>query len=145
MPCKITGARLAYTRYDILSIRTSPNLAPLSLRTSVAVVLVLSYPGRKKRRIQVLSRRTADPVAVPSPDFYLRVTDRRAGPDFNNPISIALSPHPKSTPADTLRVALFSARSVNDPPKRAEISTVISDNQVDILFFYRVLASSTRL
>ena len=56
------------------------------------------------------------------------------GPDFNNLISIPLSVRPKSTPADTLRVALFNARSVNDPLKRAEISTLISDSQVDILF-----------
>ena len=84
---------------------------------------------RKQRRIQVLSRHTADPVAVPPPDF-----DLCAGPDFNNLISIPLSLRPKSTPADTLRVALFNARPVNDPLKRAEISTFISDNQVDILF-----------
>ena len=82
---------------------------------------------RKQRRIQ--SRHAADPVAVPPPDF-----DLCARPDFYNLISIPLSLRPKSTPADTLRVALFNARSVNDPLRRAEISTFISDNQVDILF-----------
>ena len=40
---------------------------------------------------------------------------------------------PKSTPDDTLLVALFNARSVDDPFKRAEISTFSSVNQVDIL------------
>ena len=90
---------------------------------------------REQRRIVVLSRLTADPVAVPSPDFDLWSTDRRAGPDLNNLISISLSPRPKSAPADTLRVALFSARSVTGPLRRAEISTVIYDYQVDILFF----------
>ena len=71
---------------------------------------------------------------MPPPDFDLCVTDRRAGTDFDNLNSIPLSLRPKSTPADTLRVALFNARSVNDPLKRAEISTFISDSQVDILF-----------
>ena len=61
------------------------------------------------------------------------VTNRCAGPDFNNLISIPLSPRPKSTPDDTLLVALFNARSVDDPFKRAEISTFSSVNQVDIL------------
>ena len=58
----------------------------------------------------------------------------RAGPDFNNLISTPLSLRPKSAPADTLRVALFNARSVDDPLKRAEILTLISNSQVDILF-----------
>ena len=71
---------------------------------------------------------------MPPPDFDLCVTDHCAGPDFNKLISITLSPRPNSLPAATLQVALFNARPVNDPLKRAEISTFISDNQVDILF-----------
>ena len=58
---------------------------------------------------------------MPPPDFDLCVTDRRAGPDFNNLISIPLSLRPKPTPADTLRVALFNARSecvYRPPPSR---------------------------
>ena len=134
VPCRIIGARLTYSRDDILQIHPSPNL-DLSLVENIrSCGISVSLPrkrthrgGRRKQgRIQVLSRHTADPVAVPSPDFDLRVTDRRAGPDFNNPISIALSPRSKCTPADTLRAALFNARSVYDPLQRAEIFTFIS-------------------
>ena len=102
-----------------------------SLRIGVNLPRKRTHRGgrRKQRTIQVLSRHAADPVALPPPDF-----DLFAGPDFNNLISIPLSLRPKSTPADTLRVALFNARSVNDPLKTAENSTSISDNQVDILF-----------
>ena len=53
---------------------------------------------------------------------------------FDNLISTPLSLRPESTPVDTLRDDLFNARSVNGPSTRAEISTFISDNQVDILF-----------
>ena len=142
MPCQIIGARLTYSRDDILSIRPSPNLYPSLVENVRSCGIAVNLPRRrahrggrrKQRRIQVLSRHTADPVAVPPPDFDLCVTGRRAGPNFNNLISIPLSLRPKSTPADTLHVALFNARSVNDPLKRAEISTFISDNQVDILF-----------
>ena len=90
-----------------------------SLRIGVNLPRKRTHRGgrREQRRIVVLSRLTADPVAVPSPDFDLWSTDRRAGPDLNNLISISLSPCPKSTPADTLSVALFNARSVNDPLK----------------------------
>ena len=49
-------------------------------------------------------------------------------------MSIPLSLHPKCTTVDTFTVVLFNARSVNDPLKTAEISTFITDNQVDILF-----------
>ena len=120
VPCQITGARLA-----ILSIRPSPSL-DLSLVENIrSCGISVSLPrkrthrgGRRKQgRILVLSRHTADPVAVMSPDFDLCVTDRCTGPDLNNLISISLSPRPKSTPADTLSVALFNARSVNDPVK----------------------------
>ena len=71
---------------------------------------------------------------MPPPDFDLCVTDHCTGPDFNKLISITLSPRPNSIRAATLQVALFNAISVNDPLQRAEISTFISDNQVDILF-----------
>ena len=142
MPCQIKGARLTCSLDDILSIRPSPNLYPSLVENIRSCGIAVNLPRRrphrggrrKQRRIQEPSRHTADPVAVPPPDFDLCVTDRRAGPDFDNLISIPLSLRPKSTPADFLRVALFNARSVNDPLERAEISTFIPDNQVDILF-----------
>ena len=142
VPCQIIGARLTYSRDDILSIRPSPNLDPSLVENIRICGISVNLPRRrthrggrrKQRRVQVLSRHTADPVAVPPPDFDLCVTDRRAGPDFNHLISIPLSLRPKPTPADTLRVGLFNARAVNDPLKRAEISTFFSDNQVNVLF-----------
>ena len=143
VPYQITGARFTYSRANILSIRPSPNLEPSLVENIRNCGIGVNLPrkcsnrggGRKQCRMQVLSRHTADPLAVPSSGFDLCVTDRRAGPDFNHQISIPLSLRPKSTPpADTLRVALFSARSVTGPLRRAEISTVIYDYQVDILF-----------
>ena len=111
VPCRIVGARLTYSRDDILQIHPSPNL-DLSLVENIRSCGIgvnlprrLTHRGRrrKQRRIQVLSRHTADPVAMPPPDFDLCVTDRRVGPDFNHLISIPLSLRPKSTPpADTL-------------------------------------------
>ena len=76
--------------------------------------------------------------------WLLMLYYRHAGPDFINLIFIPLSPCTKSNPANTLCVALFSARSINDPLKAAEISIFISYNQVDILIFDQVLALSTR-
>ena len=125
---------IIYSRDDILSIRPSPNLDSSLVENIRSCSIGVNLPwkrthrgGRRKhRRFQVLSRHTAYPVAVPSPDFVLCATDRRAGPDFSNLISIPLSLRPKFTPADTLRVALFNARSVNDSLKRADSSTFIS-------------------
>ena len=141
VPCQITGARLTHSCNDILSIRPSPNLYPSLDENIRSCGIGVNLPNkrthregrRKQRRIQVFSHHTADRVAAPSPDFDLCVTDRCTGPDLNNLISIPLSPRPESIPADSLSVALFNARSANDPFKRAEIAT-FSDNQVDILF-----------
>ena len=125
VPYQITGARFTYSRANILSIRPSPNLEPSLVENIRNCGIGVNLPrkcsnrggGRKQCRMQVLSRHTADPLAVPSSGFDLCVTDRRAGPDSSN-----------------LRVAFFDARSVNDPLKTAEISTFISDKQVGSLF-----------
>ena len=131
---KITGARLAYSRGDIFSIRSSPSL-DLSLvenirscGSGIGLPKKRTHRGRKEQfRIPILSHHTADSIAVLFPDFELCVTDRCSGPDFNSLMSIPLPTPPKPT-ADTLRPALFNTRCVNDLPQRAEISTFIIDN-----------------
>ena len=72
--CQTTGARLTYSRDDILLIRPSPRLDSIvenirSCGIGVNLPKKRTHRGgqRKQRRIQVLTHHTADrPVALPT-------------------------------------------------------------------------------
>ena len=137
---------LQYSRHQLLSVPPSgldataqSTIRQLGIGYRLPKMRTHRAGRRKQNPIRIIDNSRSDNInalplssqtTLPNSTAATGLSDNRRHRDL---ISVSLQPDSQSFNAD-FRTALFNAQSVGSSEKRAEISTFVSDNGIDMLF-----------